>query len=156
MGRHEEAASRRERLGSPVTGSSARSRRLREQFTSNRGRRQGRGRPVRRADGRVIGQVRNAVFCKAVCASRHFLHTPPAIAFDLESLVEAGQAGAEVVRVEDIETGRVYAATMGQVRRRGFIIDRGHGVQLAVPLSIWSVTGSDRGRALQLGLFAGV
>ena len=110
--------------------------------------------PVRRSDGKVIGHVRNGVFRKRLRASRHFLRVPPAIAFDVESLVEAEQAGAGVIRIEDADSARVYAATMADVRRRGFVIERGHGAQLAVPLGAWRVSGSDVPE--QLRLFKGL
>lgn len=89
----------------------------------------------------MIGQVRSGVFAKRIRASRHLLRKPPAICFDLESLVEAESAGAGVVRVEDVESGRVYAAMMSDVRRRGFLLNRGHGDQWAVPLPVWSANG---------------
>lgn len=110
--------------------------------------------PIHRADGRVIGQVRSGVFRKRIHSGLgHLLRTPLAICFDLESLAEAEDAAATTIRIEDADTGRVYAIAMVEARRQGFIIRRGgFTAQLAVPLSAWAVSG--RAVPVQLALFA--
>lgn len=151
MAKQREAA----RVGSTGGGlRSAAANRLHSQSTPGRHGRQ--GVPIHTAAGKVVGSVASGVFGKRIHSQRgHLLRTPPSLCFDLESLTEAENAGAEVIRVVDGDTGRVYAATMGDVRRGGFLINRRYGDQLAVPLSLWTVTGGDPAGAVQLGLFAG-
>jgi hypothetical protein len=78
------------------------------------------GAPIRRADGRVVGEIRGDVFRKVVSASKHFLHTPPAIANDLDVLTQARDAGARVVEIFDRESGRTYRASIARIWEKGF------------------------------------
>lgn len=105
---------------------------------------------IRLGDGRVIGEVVGDVFHKRVRGSAHFLHTPRAIAFDFVSLDEAERAGARYAQVEDVETGKVYRAAIATIRARGFGVNRGHGRQVALPLSEWRL--GDEPLAAQLVL----
>jgi hypothetical protein len=93
---------------------------------------------IRRADGKVIGLVVNGVFKKTVKASKHFLHTPPAIAFDLCAIADAKANGATVAEVTDAETGAVYRATIARIWQRGFHVDRKHGNQIALLINEWN------------------
>lgn len=114
-----------------------------------------------------IGFVRGRTFCKSIQGSKHLLRRPPALAFDVSSLDAAERAGAVDVAVTDGETGRIYRASIADIRRYGFTLTRGHGYQVALPLDRYSVDGaqpdaerraadSNRERlALQLGLFGG-
>ena len=114
-----------------------------------------------------IGFVRGRTFCKTITGSKHILRRPPAIAFDVSSLDAAERAGAVDVAVTDSETGRVYRATIADVRRYGFFVARGHGRQVALPIDRYSVDGAQpdaerpaadtnqQRKDLQLGLFGG-
>lgn len=97
---------------------------------------------------RIVGKVQNGVFLKKVKASVHFLHTPPAITFDVSSLRDAENAGAQLVMVIDKETGNEYQADLSVIWRKGFELDRGHGSQIALPLCKWSVSSG-----MQMGLW---
>lgn len=89
------------------------------------------------AAGRVVGIVDGEVFYKTVSASKHFLHTPRAIALDTQSLVDARDAGAFFVEIHDRESGEVYNATIEAIWKRGFTLDRGYGRQIALPIELW-------------------
>ncbi len=99
------------------------------------------GTPVYSADGRVVGEVKGDVFTKRVKASVHFLRTPPAIAFDICSLEAASKLGAEFVEVTDVESGYKYLSSISDVWANGRRFNRGHGEQIFLPLSRWSVDG---------------
>lgn len=86
---------------------------------------------------RVVGEVRGDTFHKRISASKHFLQRPPAIAFDLSTLHDAQRAGAVYVQVLDTDTPRTYAQTIDTIFQRGFQFNRGHGEQIALPLSVW-------------------
>ena len=90
-----------------------------------------------RVNGRTIGAVRGMLFTKHLRASKHFLRTPPAIAFDVQSLHDAESAGAQIACLIDDETGRGYVAAMAKIRARGFRVNRGHGEQIALMLDEW-------------------
>ena len=112
-------------------------------------------------NGRVIGHVRDGVFEKTLARSRHFLRRPPAIAFDRATLRDARRAGAMRVRIVERERGDVYEATIDEIERYGFPVQRGFGDQVALHLSRWSVNGrpprtartNAETKALQPGLF---
>ncbi len=108
------------------------------------------------AQGRVVGQVRGDTFCKTVSASRHMLRKPPAWALDLQSLCDAERLGARWVQFFDRDSGGCYRASVEQVRRHGFVFDRGHGRQIGLPLDRWTLTRPGEPRAEQLSLFEGV
>lgn len=101
-------------------------------------------------DGRIVGVVRGPTFVKKVRSSTHFLRHPRGIALDIQSLREAEQAGADSVRIEDIDTGRVFRASIHRIREKGVEINRGFGKQLCLPINQWHVEGSPE----QLHLFA--
>jgi hypothetical protein len=101
-----------------------------------------------RAGGHVVGKVKQDKFIKTVDGSRHFLRVPPAICFDMKSLLDAERAGAVTVEVIDRETGRVYRATIQLVWDIGFKVSRGFGDQIALPFNLWQVAGDP----LQLAL----
>jgi hypothetical protein len=98
---------------------------------------------------KIIGNVKGDTFYKRISSFRHFLRKPPAIAFDVQTLLDAEQVGAVNVEVNDYETGDIYRSTIEQIRREGFEMDRGYGHQIALPISIWQRYG----RPVQLGLF---
>ena len=107
-------------------------------------------RKIRLADGRVVGVVEGRVFKKRVRGSAHFLRTPLAIALDVETLGQAEDYGADSVEILDLETGRLFRASVATIRERGFRVDRRFGEQVALPLDRWEVRGP--GVARQLGL----
>jgi hypothetical protein len=123
----------------------------------------GKDTPVYLPDGKtVVGYVRSGRFHKTICGSRHFLQRPYALGFDVSTLDQAQAAGAFIVVVLDSETGKTYTASIDDIRRRGFVVQRGYGRQIALPLSAYSVSGDEpkslvaikaEPKHLQLGLF---
>lgn len=88
---------------------------------------------------RRIGEVVGGAFRKSVSASKHFLKRPPAICFDAQSLADAEAAGAAWCEVSDRDSGKLYKATIADVRRYGFEVNRGFGRQIALPLKRWAL-----------------
>ncbi len=110
-----------------------------------RGSRRRRKRPaqlVYSADGRPVGSVR--VFAnrrcqfKTVDAKHHQLHTPPAWCCDRVALDQAAAAGCTYVVLRERGSGRFWSARLDAFRTSGFTLDRGHGVQVALPLARWA------------------
>lgn len=88
---------------------------------------------------KVVGYVRGQAFHKNLSASKHFLKYPPAIAFDISSLDQAEKAGAKFVVIHEKESGDVLYAPIKVIREMGFLIDRGHGSQVAFLLCQWKL-----------------
>lgn len=100
-----------------------------------------------------IGQVIGNTFMKCVVASKHFLHKPRAIALDLQSLFDAQQAGATLVKITDIETRNVYTAPIALVLDKGTRFNRGYGNQIHLDLIYWTIKTAKQAQAGQLALF---
>jgi hypothetical protein len=84
------------------------------------------------------------------------LRKPPAWAVDCDDLARAEACGAELVFIEDCETGWQYMAALSVIREYGFLLDRGFGQQIALPLARWHRFSPDTAPALQLRLFGEV
>ncbi len=91
-----------------------------------------------RANSKIIGYVERETFYKNLIASKHFLRVPRAIAFDVSSLTDAERVGARFVQVTDIETSRVYRASIATIRAKGFRVNRGFGEQVALAMEFWN------------------
>jgi len=96
------------------------------------------------AQGKPVGHVdiETGIFHKTCRASRHLMRRPAGWALDTASLDQAERAAATVVRITDIETGRVYTASIKAIRDNGVLLDRGCGEQLLLPLDKWTVRDS--------------
>ena len=103
------------------------------------------------AGARIVGSVAGDTFHKRVKGSIHQLRRPRGWALDAQSLTDAEAAGATKVAIHDLETGATYEASIDHIRRDGFVISRGFGRQIALPLERWSVTRL--GDPVQLSLF---
>ena len=86
---------------------------------------------------RIVGDVEEEEFIKKVNGSVHFLHRPPAIAFDILSLEKAKDAGATSVRVIDVETDKSYRAPISTIFSKGFRFNRGYGEQVGLEFQHW-------------------
>jgi hypothetical protein len=109
--------------------------------------------PIRRADGRIVGELAGDVLRKhAKC--EHMLRTPAAWAWDAAILDAAEQGGARFTEIEC--DGRIYRASLADFRRYGFPIRRGHGDQRGLALTYWHVRRvGETPTAVQLSLFGG-
>ena len=109
-------------------------------------------RKVRRADGRVVGELRGDTLRKHVKAT-HMLHTPRGWAWDSEIIAQAQRMGA--TRTELVgEDGTKYLAPLSDFWEHGVPLSRGYGKQVCLPLAYWQVVKP--GDARQLALFGGV
>jgi hypothetical protein len=87
---------------------------------------------------KVIGTVEGGCFKKRISAGKHFLQKPRAIAFDIATLEDAEDAGAERVEIVDTDSGRVYRASMATIWADGKPLNRGHGRQWFLILDKWN------------------
>ena len=100
------------------------------------------GTPIYRHDGAaVVGRVEGDTFYKSARSTVHLLRRPRAWACDLDALDQARAAGAAWVELFDRDPGTTYRAALVEFYRRGLRIDRGHGVQMALPLAAWEIVG---------------
>jgi hypothetical protein len=90
-----------------------------------------------RVGSKVVGEVIGHEFVKYL-RGNHFLYRPPAIALDCGSLKEAELAGANIVRIIDQESGKVYRALISTIHNKGFPVNRGYGEQIGLLLPLWS------------------
>jgi len=86
----------------------------------------------------IVGAVVGNRFIKRLSGKKHFLHSPAAIAFDIDSLKTAEKLGATVAHIIDRDTGKEYFVFISTIFEKGFEIDRGYGEQIALPLREWS------------------
>lgn len=91
---------------------------------------------------RRVGYVQGEVFFKVIRGSKHILRRPPSIATDKAILEKAQLLGAVDMEVTDTETSTAYTAPIDDILRYGFLIERGHSVQVALPLTFWTATTS--------------
>ena len=109
--------------------------------------------PVRRADGRIVGELTGDILRKHA-KREHMLREPAAWAWDAAILEAVERAGARVTEVEC--GGLIYRATLADFRRYGFPVNRGHGDQRGLALTYWHVRRvGEPPAAVQLSLFGG-
>jgi len=84
----------------------------------------------------VVGTMKDGWLTKRVDSSRHQLLKPPAWCIDREHLEQLEEIGAFGVLLVD-EHGTEWRAMVADFRQYGIPIDRGHGVQVALPLARW-------------------
>jgi hypothetical protein len=90
------------------------------------------------SDGRHSGCVlENGILKRKASAQRHQLRKPPAWAFEENILREAERQGVTLVQVVDTDTGTTYTASVSRFWTHGVRIERGFGVQWALPLNQW-------------------
>jgi len=92
--------------------------------------------PVRRADGRIVGQLCGDVLSKHA-KREHQLREPAGWAWDTAILEAAERAGARFTEVEC--AGLIYRATLADFNRFGFPVRRGHGDQRGLALAYWRI-----------------
>jgi hypothetical protein len=109
--------------------------------------------PVK-AQGKIIGYLRDHTFIKRVIGSKHKLRKPPAWCISKEAFCEQVMPNTENVIVEDIESGLVYECPTEVFAERAFEIQRGgFEPQLALTLNYWKKQSNGH---RQLSLWGGV
>lgn len=104
-----------------------------------------------RVGNKVVGKVVGDEFVKKLHSVKHFLHTPPAIAFNLESLDQVRNLGATRVKIIDLDTGIIYRVTIEVILKRGFLFNRGFGDQIGLALKYWNF--NKMGKPSQMSLW---
>jgi hypothetical protein len=103
-----------------------------------------------RVGKKIVGKVVENEFVKKVHSVKHFLHKPPAIAFDVGSLEQAQKLGATQVKIIDLDSGIVYKVTIELILEKGFRFNRGYGNQIGLTLNYWQLEGSTQNPQLAL------
>ena len=107
--------------------------------------------PVRRADGRIVGELAGDVLRKTA-RREHMLRTPPGWAWDTAILDAAERGGARFTEIEC--DGRIWRATLADFRRYSFPVNRGYGNQRGLALTYWHVRRvGEPPAAVQMSLF---
>lgn len=89
-----------------------------------------------KTDLKKVYTIKDDVLFKSARASIHFLKIPPAIAIDLYIFNEA-RTKVRYVQVFEKENGIFYTATIKDFINYGFVINRGFGEQIALPMKYW-------------------
>lgn len=79
--------------------------------------------------GQVAGWTENGIYRKRVKGSKHQLRKPPAYGIDENIFQQLVEDKVTDIRIQDTETMKVYAAPPEVWADRGFLQDRGHGLQ---------------------------
>ena len=95
---------------------------------------------VIKVNRRTVGQVIDGVFVKDVSSSKHFLHTPEAIAYTIDTLHAAQRAGAEFCQVLDTDTGIIFKASIAKIWGMGKKFNYGWGDQIYLTVQNWNQT----------------
>ena len=103
-----------------------------------------------KAGNKIVGKVVDDEFVKKVHSLKHFLHTPPAIAFDVDSLNQTRNLDATRVKIFDLDTGIVYRVTIGVILKKGFLFNRGYGDQIGLALKVWTFDKATKTSQLSL------
>ncbi len=93
------------------------------------------------SNGKHSGCVlEDGVLKRVASARRHQLRRPPAWAFEEQILREAERDGVTLVQIRDTDTGCTFTASISRFWTHGVRVERGYGVQWALPLNQWHVT----------------
>lgn len=88
-------------------------------------------------NSKTIGVIHNDTFRKDINEQKHLLRNPPAIAYDAS--VIRGLKSMGVTRLLVVGQGRFFESTVEMLDTHGIRINRGHGEQIALPLSRWTI-----------------
>jgi hypothetical protein len=131
----------------------------RTQITAVRRLPQRRGEPAFSSDGRVVGAfVRDrdgALWLEksGLDPDKHRLRQPPSWATETEHLHELRRRGGAGVRLR-LTTGETLMASLDDFDRHGIRVERGFGVQIALPVAFWQSYDERRPASEQLALFS--
>ncbi len=97
----------------------------------------------------VVSVTSDGVFHKTIKENQYLKYPIKSIAFDVQSLKDAEQAGASWGHARDTDTGVAYKSSIAHIWWAGFRFNRGYGDQIALALTAWV----RQGISLQLDLF---
>lgn len=83
-----------------------------------------------------VYSIRDNILFKSARESIHFLKKPAGIAIDLKVFNEA-RSKVKYIQVYGKESGIYYTSRVIDFIRYGFVINRGHGEQIVLPLKYW-------------------
>ena len=105
-----------------------------------------------KAQGKIIGYLKDHTFIKRVQGSKHMLRKPPGWCISKQAFCEEILPNTENIIIEDVESGRIYECPTKLFAEHAFEIQRGNfEPQLALTLNHWEV----RGNGHQLSLWGG-
>jgi hypothetical protein len=106
--------------------------------------------PISRQDGKVVGHVKGNEFIKKVHKSRHQLHKPRAWSCDIDVLQKVHATGAREIVLLEQEERVEWRAPLNLFWRKGFPINRGHGLQRGLSTRHWKQIGPHVPEQLEL------
>lgn len=86
----------------------------------------------------------DGTFCKSIKTS-HILQKPQAIAIQSDVLQRLACQGCHTIDVTLLETGKVLKASLRSFGTHGIKLNRGYGLQVALPLSQWKDADDPQG-----------
>lgn len=92
---------------------------------------------LRNAKGKVCGSITGRTLRKTVSGRKHRLDIPPAWALDIDHVETAERSGVTLVELYDRDDGSTWSVALSDFVAKGFRLDRGHGLQIALPLVHW-------------------
>ena len=98
---------------------------------------------IRRADGKVIGELKDKVLEKNVRRSKHFLQVPPAICFDVSIFRDLEGVDVEKYRVTELERNEEFTISVDDFADNAFPVTRGNGPQWGCSLENWELKEKD-------------
>lgn len=101
-------------------------------------------------DGKVVDTVTDNLVLQKHIRPEHFLRSPPGICFAIEILERAVNEGVKSINVICKPKGLIYRCDLTIFMRSSFIIDRGFGVQRALPLKYWRISKIGSPQPMQL------
>lgn len=105
-----------------------------------------------RVNGKVIGEVRGAVFVKTVRRQKHFFQKHNGYSFSVDSLIQAKQAGACFIEIRETDTGDIFNVSMEVLHQKGIRLpDEGYGRQICLPIEHWTKSHKSTWNQLSFG-----
>lgn len=90
-------------------------------------------------EGVIVGHVKCKSFIKHARGSVHMLRRPRGWASDKTIINELQSLEVQKIKVHDDESGIIYYTSLSTFTERSFEFNRGHGVQMCLPLKYWQI-----------------
>lgn len=89
-----------------------------------------------------VYQLKGDTLFKKIIGSKYFLRKPFAIAIYFK-ILQKYSPRIKYIQVYEIEDRVYYTITKEELYEKGFLIDRGHGLQIAIQIQCWRRTKDD-------------